>query len=233
MNKVIVCDENMHVCEHISKILGGYYGAEIYVKQCSNPEELLQSDCFRCKCGMILIISVEAGNGRGIAYASKLQKVYGKLKVIFLADQVHRISDIFQAEPSSFLVKPLDDSKLIEAVENAVAELRECQENYIGVLAENQILKVNARDVIYCESEKRIVTVHARENSWKMYKKLDEIQKELPDYFVRTHKSYLVNMNDIAGIRQLGVDLLHGRNIPISRSRYEEVNKIYNMFIGK
>lgn len=233
MNKIIICDENMHICEHISMILKIHYGAEISVKQCNKPEELIQNDCFGCKCGRILIISVEAGNGKGIEYALKLQALYVDLKVIFLSDKVYSITDIFEARPSSFLLKPVDAGKLLTAVENAMADLRKNREDYLGVLFENQIIKVDAQDIIYCESEKRIITVHTRENSWKMYKKLDDIQRELPDYFLRIHKSYLINMNYITGMQQLSVTLLQGQNIPISRSRFTEVNEAYNRFVGE
>ena len=64
------------------------------------------------------------------------------------------------------------------------------------------------------------------------YRKLDDVHKELPDYFLRCHQSYLVNMKHIACMRQLRLELDDGRIIPVSRPRYQEAKERFLAFLG-
>ena len=59
-----------------------------------------------------------------------------------------------------------------------------------------------------------------------IYKKLDEIQEELPPYFLRCHQSYLVNMNYIKRADK-EFELVTGDIISIRQRDLKRIRSVY------
>ena len=74
-------------------------------------------------------------------------------------------------------------------------------------------------------SSKRVITLMGDREKWTVYMKMDELEKLLPENFLRCHKSYMVNMNQIASFAAEGIILESGRKIPVSRAKYQEARK--------
>ena len=47
----------------------------------------------------------------------------------------------------------------------------------------------------------------------------------LPDFFIRSHKSYIVNINKVSSLRLNELFLLNGKSIPVSRSFLQNIKK--------
>ena len=60
---------------------------------------------------------------------------------------------------------------------------------------------------------------------WTVYMKMDELEKILPEYFLRCHKSYIVNMNQILSLSSEGIVLESGKKLPVSRAKYREAKR--------
>ena len=74
------------------------------------------------------------------------------------------------------------------------------------------------QEIVYFESHLRRITLHTEEEAVSFYGKLQDLSKRLnPMLFVRTHASYLVNMEYIRCIRDTEVLLSTGEHIPVSR----------------
>ncbi|MPM57144.1 hypothetical protein SDC9_103965 [bioreactor metagenome] len=51
------------------------------------------------------------------------------------------------------------------------------------------------------------------------YDKLDELEKNLPSFFVRIHQRYLVNLNYVSSVESNKL-VINNEILPISRGRY-------------
>ena len=63
------------------------------------------------------------------------------------------------------------------------------------------------------------VTSHEVSNNYK----LDEVEKKLKKNFLRTHQSFIVNLDKVKKLVNDGLLLYGGTIVPISRSRYKDV----------
>ena len=74
---------------------------------------------------------------------------------------------------------------------------------------------------IYCfEAREKKVFVRTRDREYGIYDTIDHLVKELPDTFVRCHRSYIINLNLIERIK-FSENLAYMKNdmaIPVSRS---------------
>lgn len=66
--------------------------------------------------------------------------------------------------------------------------------------------------------------MNTMENTWQFYGKIGEIAERLdPLLFIRTHMSYIVNLEYIRSITDTGITLRFGKYIPISKRWRETV----------
>lgn len=87
-------------------------------------------------------------------------------------------------------------------------------------------------EILYCKSESNYTLIHLRTGKTRLISKtLKSVEHKMPsDMFVRIHKSYLINVNDITALhRSTGeVEINHTQLLPIARDRRKEV---YSMLI--
>ena len=75
--------------------------------------------------------------------------------------------------------------------------------------------------------------VEIKEEDIRVNMKLSDLEERLPEYFVRVHQSYLVNMKQIRVFSAKGVELVDRRVIPVSRPRYAKAKDIFLQFLGE
>ena len=76
------------------------------------------------------------------------------------------------------------------------------------------------------------IDIHTKEQKITLRKKISDIEELLPNkYFVRCHRSYIVNVMHIRSVIKTNVILENGVKIPISRGKYNEVNDAFINYI--
>lgn len=235
MTKILICDDNYELCEFLKGMLVEEYDSSVNVTVYKCAEDLMAEihKHEERKPADIILLDIDINGTNGIDVAEQLQGRFCDLKVIFITGHIDYSTEIFRVKPSNFIVKPIDRQKLLQAIDKVREELEEEEHDSFVITFKGNVFKVKANDILYFESEKRTVILHSRQGSWTIYRKLDEVQKELPDYFLRCHQSYLVNMNEIKSLRPLRIELNQGEEIPVSRPKYKETKERFFEFIGQ
>jgi DNA-binding LytR/AlgR family response regulator len=171
----------------------------------------------------------------GIDFASELYNLSPKTKIIFITGYPQRYSQqVFLKNTNlrGFIAKPINDDILLKNLEKIKNEII-VEENRKLILRFNGIITgVNPEDILYIESRAHTATVHTTDNGHLCYEKLNNLAKRLPQQFVLTHKSFLVNMDKIRRIERGQVLLEKDIDIPISKSRYNDVRDNYFRYIA-
>jgi len=230
--QLVICDDNKAVIKELEKKLKTRYADALSIHSFSTVFSALTyvHDIAKGDVDMaILDINIEDGNG--IELARKLQKLYPHIKVIFLTGYLHYAADIFQATPVYFLVKPIQDERLFEAMDRAIVSVDKLRHDMLQVSIKGKICRVLMEDIRYIESEKRTLHIYEKNGKISVLKQINAIEPELPEQFLRCHQSYCVNMN---WIKEFASDifLYSGERIPVSRKRYKEAKQKFLRFIG-
>lgn len=77
--------------------------------------------------------------------------------------------------------------------------------------------RIPRKKILYFTSDRRQVTCVTTEKHYTFYGKLDQVEEELKDSFVRIHQRYLVRTQAVQQISGSQV-LVGGQTLPISRS---------------
>ncbi len=234
MRKIAICDSSCEVVEAICRMLAAQYGKELQLATYSSGEELLrawQKD--ERKKADIILMDVKAEGANGIIAAKQVREIFGDVKVIFSTGELECTEDIFEADPVYLLVKPVKPDRLFEAVDQAIGQIEEREAASVTLISKSFIARVRAEEIWYVESERRVLTVHTCEEDIRVNMKLGDLEERLPEYFVRVHQSYLVNMKQIRVFSAKGVELSDGKLIPVSRPRYAKAKEIFLQFLGE
>lgn len=233
MIKITVCDEDPDVLDTIVELIKKNYGNSLSISTCSQVQRLVEdwqtSGDNRTD---IVIMDIVFEQNNGITAAKTLQRLSRNVKVIFISGCLEYAADIFEAEPLYFLVKPIKENKLVDAIDRALEKIREEDRNCILLQSRGEIVKIKIDDIWYVESSRRNLTIYEAGESSRVLMKLSDLEKLLPEYFLRCHQSYLVNLDRIKKFTLDGIVLVDGRVLPVSRARYSETKDKFLKLLG-
>lgn len=141
------------------------------------------------------------------------------VQVIYVTgyDQYH--TRAYETEHACFLVKPVDDRELTFALQRALERSACGWAEPLRIRCGFEERIVEPRDIVYVESERRVLNIHTALETIRTYGKLVDLEDSLPVGFIRCHKSFLVNMHYIKAIGQGELRLVQGERVPVSQSR--------------
>ncbi|WP_172807748.1 LytTR family transcriptional regulator [Christensenella intestinihominis] len=82
------------------------------------------------------------------------------------------------------------------------------------------------RDIIYISADNYRSVIHTVHGSITVPLQLSQVEKKLPEQFVRVHRSYIVNTDYVIQIKRYSVYLYNGIKIPIPQKKYEKVKRL-------
>lgn len=135
-------------------------------------------------------------------------------------------------KPFGILGKPVNSELLISLLHQAAEECKVEDDVVISVKFKNKISNVRIDEIKFIESDKRVVYIHTESGKEQCYSSLNDLEVQLPEKFLRCHKSFLVNMEKIKSFSRTNLTLYSGEEIGISRTKIAESKRKYFTYIG-
>lgn len=156
----------------------------------------------------LVFLDINMPDISGVELAALLPK---ETQVIFTTAYSDYAVQGFELDALDYLLKPFNLVRFLKACQKAQEwlELQPTKEpQFIYVKTAEGQLKVRFDELMCCEATGNYVTFHLRNEKVMSRLTLAEIEKSLPSFFLRTHRSYLVNMKlvDKAERHQLLID---------------------------
>ncbi len=128
--------------------------------------------------------------------------------------------DSFQAGAFDYLLKPLEDSRFVNAMDRAMAALERQAAGRILIRQGNSCRILSLDEILYCEVLGRKLYVHTKSGEIiDYYSRLEHLEQSVDSRFFRCHRSYLVNLDWVQGLTEGSALLPGGASIPVSRLR--------------
>ena len=152
----------------------------------------------------------------------------------------------FRVNAVDYLLKPfsLQDfqraaNKLLtqlSTLNSPLSTLTSSPSDYVFLKTDYRVIKVNIADIRYIEAMSEYLKVW-REGETKpiiTLLSMKKIEESLPDYFMRIHRSYIINLKKITEVNKNRVFLSEDTSIPIG-DLYKEAFQTYleGKFLGK
>ena len=147
------------------------------------------------------------------------RKTPGGLKVIFMHVSNPADNLLGKNEEFPFAV----GKKAYELVNQKIRENRKRAQRIKFKDTANGDYYVNLNGVLYIEAQHRKCQVKCLKRSFEIKEMISAVEKELPDNFLRIHRSYIVNMDYVIDCHRYQVNMVKGIQLPIPVKRYTEV----------
>ncbi|MEL6536220.1 MAG: LytTR family DNA-binding domain-containing protein [Bacteroidota bacterium] len=163
-------------------------------------------------------------------------------QVIFTTAYREYAAESYELEVVDYLVKPITFDRFFKAIHRflqgqaGAASLQnvpspaaasnpaspEGAKDSIYVNTQRKFQRIRFEEVLFVESLKDYVRIHLKEEQVMTKDKISEFLGKLPDYFLRVHRSYLVNTHHISGFTAQDIEI-GPHEIPIGISYKQSV----------
>ena len=139
----------------------------------------------------------------------------------------------YRVRALQYLLKPIEQKDLYYCLNSTLNRIsNEDEKNSLILETPKKIIKLDYNEIYYFIMFSPYIDIHTRTEKVTLRKNISDIEKMLPkEYFIRCHRSYIVNVKHIKSIKKDNVLLENGVEIPISRGKYKEVNDTFINYI--
>ena len=166
----------------------------------------------------ILITDIEMGELNGIELVGEINNINPSCIIIFISNFINYATKVYDVSHIYSVLKDEAEERLPKALDKAIRLYKDKRLTYLAICYQNVNYLIPHADITYIESIGRYLYVHTEKQVYKSIKTLTSVYEELGDHFVRSHKSFIINLNYIALVTRCNCTLKTKENIPISNT---------------
>jgi DNA-binding LytR/AlgR family response regulator len=168
----------------------------------------------------LVLLDINMPKVDGLKTAAFIRQHKLDTEIIFITNHDEYVYDGYQVKAFAFLVKPVSTTKLSKELFRFLKEKRSNKEDGLVVSQNGKKRRIELWKVDFIESDKRKAIIHLGEEHIQVYAKLDDLETTLNSEFVRTHQSYIVNINKAISFDRKSIQIFRGGgaiSIPVSK----------------
>jgi two-component system LytT family response regulator len=197
------------------------------------------------------MVVLDIGTDDGKKFQSILRNFAADRPVIFVGSDAHCAVRAFEMDAVDFLIRPLDQARVHQAIERVRRELRNVHygrqaRQMMGLLQQSRtqnqtdqlVFRINGRlvflelnDIDWIGAAAKHVRLNAGTESYLVRESIGQLSKRLdPERFLRIHRSVIVNAQRIKELQPCNageyiVVLKNGKRLPCSRGFRSELER--------
>lgn len=229
--KCIIVDDNKMARMALKQLVSQVQNLEL-VAECSNAMEAYNQLAAN---GIdLLFLDIEMPEMSGIDLIKKLGAK--KPLIIFTTAKTDYAVEAFELNVVDYLVKPITQPRLLQAVEKAQEaldsnkqEVKVEEQGFVFVKDNGMLKRISIEDILFLEAMGDYVKVHTAPKFHVVHATLKSIEEKLPaSKFLRVHRSYIVAINKIDFIQE-GTISIGKTSIPVADTHKANLNKRLNL----
>lgn len=218
MNFIIIEDslgDQLHLSELISEWSSIVSAHDCKLTFYSSCEEYLSKRGLDEEAPDAFFLDISLGKMDGVSLAEKLRQEKYKGHIIFTTAFREFVLDGYHVHALDFLLKPVSKNQLFFCLDEL---LKEHTSDYYYFSNKKNKYRLRFSDILFFETNLHHVKIVTEESTYEQLAALNTITEKLPDYFIRIHRAFVVNMNCINSISRSEVVLSSGKHLPVSRT---------------
>ena len=229
--KCIIVDDNKMARMALKQLVSQVQNLEM-VAECNNAMEAynqLSNNSID-----LIFLDIEMPEMSGIDLIKKLSTK--KPLIIFTTAKTDYAVEAFELNVIDYLVKPITQGRLVQAVEKAQEaidsnkeEVKVEEQGFVFVKDNGMLKRISIDDILFLEAMGDYVKVHTTPKFHVVHATLKSIEEKLPSTkFLRVHRSYIVAINKIDFIQE-GTIAIGKTTIPVADTHKSNLNKRLNL----
>ncbi|MBE5904841.1 MAG: response regulator transcription factor [Pseudobutyrivibrio sp.] len=225
---VAVCDDDKVNRKTIIDIVLNHFeniGIKAEIKEYTSGEDLLKNANEQIS---LLFLDIEMPGRSGIEIKDILTAKSTVSNIVYVTNHIGFMKEAFGKNVIGFMEKPIDENQIIHWVNIAYEAFKDIR--YISI---DKNAKIKEDSIKYIEAEGNYVRIMLVDCSGGILQRgtIASWEKQLDGFFVRCHKSFLVNMNYITSINYKEVELEGDFCVPLGRNYVNNTKNAHNEFM--
>ena len=130
--------------------------------------------------------------------AAKVREKYKNTYFIFTTAHLEYAMMAYKFKTFDYLAKPVTYDRLEETVVRLFEDINGLPKKYIKI--DNKKTIIDENDVLFIRRDGMKLIFHTKSRDYETYSSFNKIQDSLPSNFIRAHKSFIVNLNNIVNL---------------------------------
>lgn len=226
---IAICDDDLKFTETVKDHLlfySGEHNIDFEISTFTSSKDLIDSETkFN-----IAILDVEMLGCNGIELGKILREKNRHIVLMYITSHKKYLDEALNLNAARFFEKPIDSQRFYDGLDNALKRIDNTTIKFF-LKDNNSSVRLNASDIVYVEIEPighRKTKVVTEDKIYISSSKITFWEENLiSSLFVRTHKSFIINMEYITKYENNIIQLDNRYNIPISRNYQTAVHKAF------
>lgn len=198
MLNFVICEDNIPALKRLSKML-----ESIFIKNnieakigcsASTPHGVLEYTKENKVDVLFLDINLNS-NLTGCDVANLVRKKNKNVYIIFLTGHLEYALLAYKYKTFDYLPKPIVDERLEETILRLVEDMTLEVSHFIKI--NNNKTIINSNDIHFIKKDGMKLVLCTGKGNYETYSSFSKFETCLPENFVRCHKSYIVNINNV------------------------------------
>lgn len=203
MLNFVICDDEIHMLNKISLLfekafLKNDFDARVVLKT-SNYKELISFIASNNVNVVILDIEFKNSKINGLNIAEEIRKIDKNCYIIFITSHFEYLMKAYDYKTFAYLFKnSLNVDSISDTLIRLLDDISGTSSKFIKIDSRGTFIDLN--DIQFIEKNGMKLIYHASHSDYETYNSFSKIEDKLPKNFVRCHKSFIANINNIVHI---------------------------------
>ncbi len=234
--KIAICDDEKICLSKLEKLLLRYKSEnnlDIQIDSYLIGNDLLKSNLIEYD---LIFLDVEMIGDNGIEIARKIRIENKEVFIVYVSGLIQYAPSGYEVNARAYILKNDLDALLKPTMDTIIKELT-LKDDAFKFKFNNVLTEIPLKNILFIESFNKTVDIHTIDyhiNYYEIREKISDIEESLKNKgFLRIHKSYLVNMNNILKLKNYKALLKNGKELNVSQRKWSVIYSKYIDWRGR
>lgn len=231
--KIGICDDNPIYLNYLTNTTNDYFSSVSNITLTSiAPCELSQQIESQAFSYDLLVMDIEMGAFNGIEFAKAINQFCPSCIIIFISNHLHFATQVYDTKHVYFVFKPEVSQRLPKALQTAYDLYNEHYKTNLLIKYQGTEHVIPQSEITHIEALGRYLIIHCDMTTYQCIETMKQIEQSLCPSFVRSHKSFLVNLDHVRSISRKSCVLSTQETVPVSATFSKSFQERYISFVS-
>lgn len=234
MIRIALVEDDAEYREQLKSYLDRYgreHGEKLSVAEFCDGDEIALN--YKA-CYDIILMDIEMTFMDGMTAAELIRQKDGEVVIIFITNSSQYAIKGYAVDALDYVLKPITYYAFSQRIERALTRMyRRRQRHFLSVSTRDGTRKLEQSAICFVEVRGHELLYHTKDECIAASGTMRELESQLdPNQFFRCNKGYLVNLEQVDGMRGEDV-VVAGESVQISRARRKAFLDALNNYISE